>query len=159
ELVPQGWHRVAEEVTTDPALLKAMTAGFGSSDLESMRRAVASDRERADLIRSRTRGSEGPSLPSQLSVSSVIDYLRCPKLFYWSQVRPLPRRSSPQARLGTEIHRWVELEGRGQASLIEPDETPDLSMDERVGDPGSASALKDAYRASRFGAVTPLYAE
>src|SRR5207249_11974619 len=43
--------------------------------------------------------------------------------------------------------------------FIEPDETPDLSMEERVGDPGSASALKDAYRASRFGAVTPLYAE
>ena len=89
----------------------------------------------------------------------MIDYLRCPKLFYWSAVRPLPKRSSPQARLGTEIHRWVELQGRGQASLIEPDELPDLTLEERVGEPGSPAALKEAFRTSRFAGVTPLFAE
>ena len=36
-------------------------------------------------------------------------------------VRPLPRRSSAAARLGTEVHRWIEQRAGRQLSLIEPD--------------------------------------
>jgi DNA helicase II / ATP-dependent DNA helicase PcrA len=46
--------------------------------------------------------------PPALSVTGLVTYARCPKQFYWSVVRPLPRRSSAAARLGTEIHRWIE---------------------------------------------------
>ena len=41
--------------------------------------------------------------PKSITVSSTIDYARCPKRFYWSVVRPLPRFSGPAARIGTEI--------------------------------------------------------
>jgi DNA helicase-2/ATP-dependent DNA helicase PcrA len=47
-------------------------------------------------------------VPAALSVSGLVTYARCPRKFYWSVVRPLPRRSSPQARLGTAVHRWIE---------------------------------------------------
>ena len=46
---------------------------------------------------------------------------RCPKQFYWSVVRPLPRRPSQAARLGTEVHRWIELRSGNQLALIEPE--------------------------------------
>ncbi|MFN2545370.1 MAG: ATP-dependent helicase [Actinomycetota bacterium] len=157
---PEGWHAAAEEAVADPEAFRGRaTAALDAGELQAVQGALDEHLERAELIRERTRPSRRLPLPAQLSVSSVIDYVRCPKLFYWSQVRPLPRRSSPAARLGTEIHRWVELQSRGQATLIDLDELPDLSVEERLGEAASPSALKDAYRASRFAGMTPLYAE
>ena len=49
----------------------------------------------------------------------MIDYARCPKRFYWTAVRPLPRFSGPAARIGTEVHRWIERRATGQATLLE----------------------------------------
>jgi DNA helicase-2/ATP-dependent DNA helicase PcrA len=148
----------------EPEAFRGRTDTLDAADMEHVQAALSADLERAELIKDRSRASARRPLPAQLSVSSVIDYARCPKLFYWSQVRPLPRRSSPAARLGTEIHRWVELESRGQATLIDLDEWPDLSLEERAGEEGAdrASAealLKANYRASRFAPLTPLYAE
>jgi DNA helicase-2/ATP-dependent DNA helicase PcrA len=164
QLFPEGWHRAAEEAVREPEVFGARADTLGASGMEHVQRALSADLERAELIKARSRVSSRLPLPAQLSVSSVIDYARCPKVFYWSQVRPLPRRSSPAARLGTEIHRWVELESRGQATLIDLDELPDLSLEERAGDDGidraSAEALlKRNYRSSRFAPLTPLYAE
>jgi DNA helicase-2/ATP-dependent DNA helicase PcrA len=164
ELFPEGWHRAAEQAVREPEAFRGRTDTLDAADMEHVQAALSADLERAELIKDRSRASARRPLPAQLSVSSVIDYARCPKLFYWSQVRPLPRRSSPAARLGTEIHRWVELESRGQATLIDLDEWPDLSLEERAGEEGAdrASAealLKANYRASRFAPLTPLYAE
>src|SRR5207244_6785093 len=86
-------------------------------------------------------------------------YARCPNRSFWSQVRPLPRRSSRASRLGTEIHRWVELQSRGQATLIDVDELPDLSIEERLFEPGKEERLKEAFRESRFASRTPLWTE
>jgi DNA helicase-2/ATP-dependent DNA helicase PcrA len=89
----------------------------------------------------------------------VIDYERCPKLFYWSHVRPLPRRPSPRARLGSEIHRWIEVQSRGQATLLDVDEGPDLTTDERLAEPSDAERMRATFRGSRFAEATPLYTE
>jgi DNA helicase-2/ATP-dependent DNA helicase PcrA len=158
-LFPEGWHAAAEAAVGDPAGMRARAEAMGAGPLRLFQNTLESDLERAELIRGRSRVSSHPPLPSQLSVSSLIDYFRCPKLFYWSQVRPLPRRSSRKAKLGTEIHRWVELQSRGQATLIDLDEWPDLSVEERLGDAPSPSELKESFRASRFAKMTPLYAE
>lgn len=37
--------------------------------------------------------------PTNLSVSGVVTYTRCPQKFYWSVIRPLPRDSSRSARM------------------------------------------------------------
>ncbi len=159
ELFPEGWHRAADEVTALPDSVRARAEALGPVALGDFDRALASDLDRASLIRNRTRAGGGPPVPSTLSVTSLIDYAQCPKLFFWSQVRPLPRRPSEAARLGSEIHRWVEFQSRGQATLLDPDELPDLSSDERVGEPGTEERLKQAFRSSRFARATPLWTE
>ncbi|MDQ3765929.1 MAG: PD-(D/E)XK nuclease family protein, partial [Actinomycetota bacterium] len=52
-----------------------------------------------------------------LSVSSLVQLSRCPKQFHWTVVRPLPRRPSAAARLGHDIHRWIEIRSVGQGRL------------------------------------------
>lgn len=100
-----------------------------------------------------------PVVPTALSVSGLIDYAKCPKLFYWSSVRPLPRKPNPRARLGSEVHRWIENQSRGQASLLDLDELPDLATEQRLGELPSATDLQNAFKRSRFNHVVPINAE
>jgi ATP-dependent DNA helicase UvrD/PcrA len=112
------------------------------------------DRERTDAG---AVGGERP--PASLSASAVIDYARCPKRFYWTNVRPLPRFSGPAARIGTEIHKWIERRAAGQGRLLELDDAPDLTHEELAGDPGRMERLRQAFLESRYAKQTPLYAE
>ena len=91
--------------------------------------------------------------PSALSVTSLVSYRRCPKQFYWSVVRPLPRRSSTAARIGTEVHRWIELKSGRQLVLIEPDD------DFAPGPPTTTAKLKQSFLDSPFGGLEPLRVE
>ncbi len=97
--------------------------------------------------------------PRNVSVGGVIDYTRCPKRFYWTSVRPLPRFSGPAARIGTEVHRWIERRSSGQGQLLELDDAPDLTADELATEPGKVDRLRQAFLASRFAGVVPLFAE
>jgi DNA helicase II / ATP-dependent DNA helicase PcrA len=92
-------------------------------------------------------------------VTGVIEYARCPKRFYWSAVRPLPRFSGPAARVGTQVHRWIELRSRGQASLLEDDDVPDLTAEELAGGTGTVDRLRRTFQDSRFAGEVPLFAE
>jgi len=98
-------------------------------------------------------------MPSGVSVGGIIDYARCPKRFFWSVVRPLPRFSGPAARIGTEIHRWIERRSSGQTALIELDEPPDLTAEELAQEPGRIERLRQAFLGSRFADAVPLYSE
>jgi DNA helicase-2/ATP-dependent DNA helicase PcrA len=100
-----------------------------------------------------------PWMPASLGVSSVVDYAYCPKRFYWSVVRPLPRFSGPAARIGTDIHRWIERRSSGQASLIELEDEPDLTAEELAGEPGRMERLRKAFLDSRFAGEVPLFTE
>jgi DNA helicase-2/ATP-dependent DNA helicase PcrA len=96
-------------------------------------------------------------VPAALSVSGLVTYARCPRKFYWSVVRPLPRRSSPQARLGTAVHRWIEqraASGR-QLSLIEAGDDDDSDPDALPAGEGVASALKASFLASPWADLEP----
>jgi ATP-dependent DNA helicase UvrD/PcrA len=159
ELFPDGWHAAAEAAAAEPAWARERAEDLGPGVAAEFDRALAADTERAALIAERTGPEERFPVPSTLSVSSLIDYLKCPKLFFWSAIRPLPRRPNPAARLGSEIHRWVELQSRGQATLLDLDEVPDLSVEERLGDPGHAEELKRAFTESRFARMTPIATE
>jgi CRISPR/Cas system-associated exonuclease Cas4 (RecB family) len=102
---------------------------------------------------------ERPARPSTVSVGGLIGYARCPKLYYWSAVRPLPRFAGPSARIGTEIHRWIEMKSRGQATLLEVEDEPDVTVEELAGTPGKLEDLRSAFLRSRFADRVPLYAE
>ena len=93
-------------------------------------------------------------------VGGVIDYARCPKRFYWTAVRPLPRFSGPAARIGTEVHRSIERRASGQAVLLEVDEAPDLTSEEFGRRAGKVYRLRRrswevGSRRSRHSSTTP----
>jgi DNA helicase-2/ATP-dependent DNA helicase PcrA len=97
-----------------------------------------------------------PARPRALNVTSIVTYAQCPKKFYWSFIRPLPRRSSRAARIGTVVHSWIEQEGKGQGTLIDQDEFEERGPEL---DHETVTQLKNAFRASRFNELMPVMAE
>ncbi len=98
--------------------------------------------------------------PAALSVTGLVTYARCPKQFYWSAVRPLPRRSSAAARLGIEIHRWIELRAGLQLTHIEPEPEPEHDNDELDPDRlpvgvNPAAGLRASFLASAWAGLDP----
>jgi DNA helicase-2/ATP-dependent DNA helicase PcrA len=159
ELFPDGWHAASLEAARDPGSVERRAGALDPRDRGELERLRAGHRERLALIGERGAVADGPASPASLSVTGVLDYERCPKMFYWSSVRPLPRRPSEAARVGTDVHRWIEQQARGQAALFDVDARPDLAPSEREGAGGAEPALRDAFRGSRFFGVRPLFTE
>jgi ATP-dependent DNA helicase UvrD/PcrA len=170
ELFPEGWRTVAATAERDAATLEAMAAPLD----EEQKTAYRAAREQlvtiaAHLVEREGQAGSGSGAPvaggpesaqpNTVSVGGVIEYVRCPKRFYWSSVRPLPRFSGPAARLGTQVHAWIERKSSGQASLLELEEAPDLTAEELAGQPGKVERLQKAWSSSRFATAPPLYAE
>jgi DNA helicase-2/ATP-dependent DNA helicase PcrA len=97
-----------------------------------------------------------PPRPRVLNVTSIVTYAQCPKKFYWSFVRPLPRRSSAAARIGTIVHSWIEQEGKGQIALVDPS---DFEERPPAADDSIVESLKKAFLNSRFAGRSPVMAE
>lgn len=108
----------------------------------------------------------GPVLASSVSVTNLVSFARCPRQYYWLAIKPLPRRGSAAARLGTETHRWIEQRGRGQVGLprlFEPVPTP-VEIDPGAGqarsvEPAAAASalagLQSAFLATPYAALEP----
>jgi len=129
----QGWRAAAMQSAAAGRVAREVTPALAGVERESYELLAA---ERARTAHSLKAAETGPAealntsfSPSSFSVSGIIDYARCPKLFYWSAIRPLPRFSGPAARIGTEIHRWIERQSSGQVSLLELDDVLDLTAD------------------------------
>jgi DNA helicase-2/ATP-dependent DNA helicase PcrA len=88
-----------------------------------------------------------------------VTYARCPKQFYWSEVDRLPRRYSPAARRGVDVHRRIELHHRGVIPLDDalPD-TYDLP-EEATGSAGDARSAFGVFTGSRFADARPFLVE
>jgi DNA helicase-2/ATP-dependent DNA helicase PcrA len=153
-----GWRRAALEPDGQALLLETLDAASRASY-----EALAADRvQLAAHLREREAaegGAEGERIPRTLSASSLMDHARCPKRFYWTRVRPLPRFSGPAARIGTEIHRWIERRAAGQGRLLEADDAVDITQEELAGDPGRVERLRQAFLDSAYAGRTPLFAE
>jgi DNA helicase-2/ATP-dependent DNA helicase PcrA len=159
-LFPQGWRRAALDAATAGSVPPSLADRLDASEREAYRGLAANRRALARTLLEREAPTErGAGIPTIVSVGGLVDYGRCPKRFYWGAVRPLPRFSGPAARIGTEIHAWIERRSSGQATLIELDEEPDLTSEELAGQPGKVKQLRDAFLASRFATMVPLHAE
>ncbi|MDQ1374128.1 MAG: ATP-dependent helicase UvrD/PcrA, partial [Actinomycetota bacterium] len=97
-------------------------------------------------------GAESRPPPGAVSVTSLVSYARCPRQFYWSDVRPLPRMSSTAAALGTSVHRWIEQRAGRALSLFEPE--PDLPAAT-----GVVAGLQDSFLASPYAELEPVKVE
>ena len=159
ELFPDGWHDAA---TKGVVALREHAEALGAGVLVEFDGQLAANEDRAALIDSRTKPTSTVVLPSALSVSALVDYVGCPKRFYWTSIRPLPRKPNPKARLGSEVHKWIEQQSRGQTTLIDLDEVatlPDVAPGESFGTPDVEQQLKDAFLGSRFAETAPLFTE
>ena len=159
---PDGWRRTAFAAIEAGAVQTALVDALDPDDRAAFERVTADRRQLAAHLREREAVEGGPSAersPQAVGASDLITYVQCPKRFYWSRVRPLPRFSGPAARIGTEIHAWIERRARGQGQLLELEDRPDLTDEELAGDPGRIERLRESFLSSRFSGVSPLYAE
>jgi CRISPR/Cas system-associated exonuclease Cas4 (RecB family) len=155
-----GWRRTALDAWEAGAVPAALVEALEDDERRAFEEASDANRALAAHLREREGAAEvAERRRSTVAVGSLIDFARCPKLYYWSAVRPLPRFAGPSARIGTEIHRWIEMRSRGQATLLEVEEDPDLTVEELAGSPGKVHDLRETFQRSRFGDMVPLYAE
>src|SRR5438093_10205144 len=96
-LFPEGWRAAAVEAaargSVQPSLIESLPPDERASfdALASERRALAAHlREREDA---EARAGQAITPLTTVGVSGVIDHARCPRRFYWTTVRPLPRFS------------------------------------------------------------------
>jgi DNA helicase II / ATP-dependent DNA helicase PcrA len=98
-------------------------------------------------------------LPLTTSVTGLVTYATCPKRYFWTAVDPLPRRPSPAARKGVEVHRRIELHSLGVVPLEDVDlDRFDLPMDEAKPSTGGVDPF-ETYRSSRFATTQPRFVE
>jgi len=160
ELFAEGWRREALSAHERGRVAAASLQTLSPGERATFEESSATRRTLAMHLRAQeAEVDQPPARPSTVSVGGLIGYARCPKLYYWSAVRPLPRFAGPSARIGTEIHRWIEMKSRGQATLLEVEDEPDVTVEELAGTPGKLEDLRSAFLRSRFAERVPLYAE
>ncbi len=103
-----------------------------------------------------TRSSVG-ALPSQLSVSSLVDLARDPAGAARRLMHRLPTRPDPHALLGTAFHAWVQR-FYGAERLFDLGDLPGAA-DSDVGNTEELAALQAAFGGSQWAARTPLAVE
>jgi DNA helicase II / ATP-dependent DNA helicase PcrA len=108
----------------------------------------------AERARRRTDNVTPVELPARLSVSALVDLARDPAELARQVRRPMPRPPAPQARRGTEFHRWLEQRyGQqklfGDDDLFGADDPPDEALD----------ALRARFDAGEWGSRWPVQVE
>jgi DNA helicase II / ATP-dependent DNA helicase PcrA len=161
DLFTQGWRPAAVEAVTADGVQAELLETLSPEDRAAFASIAEERRQLAAHLREREAVTADTALrlPQTLSASSLMDYDRCPKRFFWTSVRPLPRFSGPAARIGTDVHRWIERRASGQGRLLETDDPVDLTQEELAGDPGRVERLRQAFLDSRYANVVPLFAE
>ncbi|OBI68601.1 ATP-dependent DNA helicase [Mycobacterium sp. E796] len=107
--------------------------------------------------RERAAGPATHALPSQVSVSGLVDLARDPVSAAQRLVHRLPTRPDPHALLGNAFHAWVQR-FYGADSLFDLGDLPGAA-DSEVGDTRELAALQEAFAKSAWAARTPVAVE
>jgi DNA helicase-2/ATP-dependent DNA helicase PcrA len=95
-------------------------------------------------------------LPTQLSVSQLVELDRDPAALARRIRRPLPMPPAPWARRGTAFHTWLEQRWQAQ-TLLDLDELPGASDDGAADE--DFAALREAFERSEWADRTPAEVE
>jgi DNA helicase II / ATP-dependent DNA helicase PcrA len=111
------------------------------------------------LLAERARATTPPAraLPTQLSVSGLVDLARDPDGATQRLIHRLPTRPDPHALLGNAFHSWVQ-QFYGAELLFDLGDLPGAA-DSDVGDDVELAALQQAFAGSRWAARTPVAVE
>ncbi len=109
--------------------------------------------------RARAARPTAKTLPSQLSVSSLVDLAREPEHAVQRLVRRLPTRPDPHALLGSAFHEWVQR-FYGAERLFDLGDLPGAAdTDTAQRDADELATLQAAFLASPWAARTPVDVE
>ncbi len=152
-----GWQRVLRDDIAGSDRASEMAGSLGLSD--AYHAAVADHHQLLFRLPDPTPPQAASGVIT--SVSGLVTYAGCPKRYYWSEVDRLPRRHSPAARRGVDVHRRIELHHKGVVPLDEAQPgLYDLTPVDMVGAPALESA--DAFATfadSRFATQRPFLVE
>ncbi len=138
---------------TDPALAEAWVWRSGTVNEAEAARVVAWDesaRHLHDLLARRL--DRTVALPDGLSATALMGLKSDPEQFASRLLRPMPRRPSTEARVGTRFHEWLQARfelPQGLDELVPAGSAPQEEL----------RALIDAFEAGRFAHRTPLGVE
>ncbi len=107
--------------------------------------------------RARSVRPPAPALPSQVSVSGLVDLARDPAGAAQRLVYRLPTRPDPHALLGNAFHAWVQ-QYYGAEWLFDLGDLPGAA-DSDVGNDEKLAALQEAFTRSPWAARTPVAVE
>jgi len=146
--VERGAALVAQAMATNPADTAAAGADVDGwvADVDA-------------LLAERARAVQPPvvALPSQLSVSALVDLARDPAGAAQRLMHRLPTRPDPHALLGNAFHAWIQR-FYGAERLFELGDLPGAA-DSDVGDTEELAALQAAFNGSRWATRTPIAVE
>jgi DNA helicase-2/ATP-dependent DNA helicase PcrA len=147
--VRRGAALVTEAMSADPAPQSAGADTEGwAADVDA-------------LLRERARAARrpAPALPSQLSVSSLVDLAREPEHAVQRLTRRLPTRPDPHALLGNAFHEWVQR-FYGAERLFDLGDLPGAADTEAAQrDADELATLQAEFLASPWAARTPVDVE
>jgi DNA helicase-2/ATP-dependent DNA helicase PcrA len=142
----------------------ALVAAAMSADAPAATADIDTEEWAADvdaLLNERARAAHPPAqtLPSGLSVSSLVDLARDPEHAAQRLMRRLPTRPEPHALLGNVFHDWVER-FYGAERLFDLSDLPGAAdTDIAQRDTEELAALQEAFLASPWAARTPVAVE
>lgn len=120
---------------------------------------LAADVDALLAERARTAQPPEPALPSQVSVSSLVELSRDPAGAKRRLARRLPTRPDPHAHLGSAFHEWVQR-FYGAESLFDLADLPGAAdTDAARADAAGLEELQSAFHASAWAARTPIAVE
>jgi DNA helicase-2/ATP-dependent DNA helicase PcrA len=136
-------------------VVKAMSADTGEAGPDADGWAADVDA----LLAERAQSECAPrrTLPSQLSVSGLVDLARDPAGATQRLIHRLPARPDPHAVLGNAFHAWVQ-QFYGAEWLFDLGDLPGAA-DADVGDTRELAALQAAFTESPWAARTPVAVE
>lgn len=142
------------------ALVAAAPGDDGDLDLVQTALVAAWDAEIERLLEERLAERTHEievTLPTSLSATALVRLREDAEGFTRELARPMPRPPSPQARLGTRFHAWVESRF-GQLDLLDPDDLPGRG-DVGIEDEADLESLIAAFEVGPFSERVPIAVE
>jgi ATP-dependent DNA helicase UvrD/PcrA len=134
----------------------AMSADAPTPPLDADTEGWAADVDALLNERARAARPPAPALPSQLSVTSLVDLAREPEHAAQRLARRLPARPDPNALLGNAFHEWVQR-FYGAERLFDLGDLPGAAdTDTAQRDAEDLAALQEVFLASPWAARTPI---
>lgn len=153
EVNPLIGYRAQAALHWPPPARPGPPEGFPRSVAQAVKDARAEANEEGRLVAPDPAHHVEPRVPATLSVTALVTHATCPQKFHWTVVRPLPRRPSSAARIGTIVHDWIAERHEPQLRLLDPEEFAPRPV------PGRIATLRERFATTRFAALEPAFVE